>query len=263
MKNSTEPKEQNFVAENAELQTIVSRKEAKTKGLKYYFTGKECPKGHISIRLTSCWICCECHESKENKNRIETWRRKNKEHIKKTGSDRYYKDHKASKEKAKISRDKNKDTIKKWRKDNKNHVRKYNNKYKKERRKNPIFVEADKIAYKRYMKTRKGRAKRFMHQCIYRLIDSRYDYFCKREKVDMGYSSSQLVKHIESLWVEGMSWSNHTRDGWHIDHIKPISLFIKEGITDPKIVNALSNLQPLWAKDNMSKGAKYDDTANR
>jgi hypothetical protein len=46
-----------------------------------------------------------------------------------------------------------------------------------------------------------------------------------------------------------MSWENW--DEWHIDHIIPISKFEKE--TDPKIVNSLSNLQPLWASDNIRK----------
>lgn len=77
----------------------------------------------------------------------------------------------------------------------------------------------------------------------------------KTEKM-LGYTRGQLKSHIESLFADGMSWSNHGE--WHIDHIKPVSLFIAEGETDPKVINALSNLQPLWAKDNLSKGAKYD-----
>jgi hypothetical protein len=51
----------------------------------------------------------------------------------------------------------------------------------------------------------------------------------------------------------GMSWAN--RSEWHIDHIKPLSLFAKEGVYDLNIINALSNLQPLWAKDNLEKHA--------
>ena len=47
-----------------------------------------------------------------------------------------------------------------------------------------------------------------------------------------------------------MSWDNHGK--WHIDHIKPVSKFDKN--TLPSIVNALSNLQPLWAIDNIQKG---------
>jgi hypothetical protein len=58
-----------------------------------------------------------------------------------------------------------------------------------------------------------------------------------------------LKTHIESLFTEGMSWDNHGK--WHIDHIKPVVSFDKD--IHPSVVNALSNLQPLWAKDNRNK----------
>lgn len=48
-----------------------------------------------------------------------------------------------------------------------------------------------------------------------------------------------------------MTWENWGE--WHIDHIKPVAQFIREGITCPKQINALSNLRPLWAHDNLSK----------
>lgn len=70
----------------------------------------------------------------------------------------------------------------------------------------------------------------------------------------LGYSAKDLCAHLEAQFEPGMSW--HNRSAWHIDHIKPVSAFIQEGITDPKIVNALSNLRPLWAKDNFAKGDK-------
>lgn len=65
----------------------------------------------------------------------------------------------------------------------------------------------------------------------------------------LGYSALELKLHMESLFTEGMTWDNHGE--WHIDHIKPLSSFNKE--THPSVVNALSNLQPLWAKDNRDK----------
>jgi len=70
----------------------------------------------------------------------------------------------------------------------------------------------------------------------------------------LGYSAKDLCAHIESQFEPGMSWQN--RGAWHIDHIKSVSSFFNEGITDPKIINALSNLRPLWAQDNLNKGAK-------
>lgn len=82
----------------------------------------------------------------------------------------------------------------------------------------------------------------------------------KHYEVMLGYTQEEFVRHIEDQFIDGMSWGN--RSDWHIDHIKPISLFLKEGCYDVKIINALSNLQPLWARDNISKGAKYEDIAN-
>lgn len=50
-----------------------------------------------------------------------------------------------------------------------------------------------------------------------------------------------------------MSWNNYGE--WHIDHIKPVSKFRNN--TPVRIVNALCNLQPLWAKENLIKGASF------
>ena len=65
----------------------------------------------------------------------------------------------------------------------------------------------------------------------------------------LGYSAIQLKIHLESLFTEGMSWDNYGE--WHIDHIKPVSKFDPD--TPMNIVNALSNLQPLWGSDNIRK----------
>jgi hypothetical protein len=65
----------------------------------------------------------------------------------------------------------------------------------------------------------------------------------------LGYSAEQLKEHLKTLFEDGMSWENWGE--WHIDHIIPVSKFEKD--TDPKIVNSLSNLQPLWASDNIKK----------
>ena len=68
----------------------------------------------------------------------------------------------------------------------------------------------------------------------------------------LGYSAIELKEHIESIFTEGMSWDNHGE--WHIDHIIPVSSFDKS--EKMSVVNSLDNLQPLWAKDNLSKGSK-------
>ena len=96
-----------------------------------------------------------------------------------------------------------------------------------------------------------------------RLVKRTIKYFgTKKEKTTieiLGYSPIELKKHIENQFTEGMSWDNYGE--WHIDHIRPISSFDKN--EEPKIVNSLDNLQPLWAFDNLSKGNKYNPLVNQ
>lgn len=67
----------------------------------------------------------------------------------------------------------------------------------------------------------------------------------------VGCSLDQLRQHLESSFVEGMGWLN--RSEWHIDHIIPLSSF---NLSDPEqLARAChyTNLQPLWARDNIIK----------
>lgn len=70
----------------------------------------------------------------------------------------------------------------------------------------------------------------------------------------VGCTANELKAHLESLFSPGMSWDN--RREWHIDHIIPLAKF---DLTDPEQQAAAfhyTNLQPLWARDNIRKGAK-------
>lgn len=72
----------------------------------------------------------------------------------------------------------------------------------------------------------------------------------------LGYTLSDLVRHLERQFLPGMSWDNI--GDWHIDHIIPRASFSYKDERDDefKACWALTNLRPLWAKDNISKGAK-------
>jgi len=75
---------------------------------------------------------------------------------------------------------------------------------------------------------------------------------------DLGCSIEQLKTYLESLFQPGMTWDNWSRYGWHIDHIKPLSSF---DLTDPeqqKKACHYTNLQPLWAAENLRKSCKID-----
>lgn len=72
----------------------------------------------------------------------------------------------------------------------------------------------------------------------------------------LGYNSHEFCAHIEKQFLPGMTWANHGE--WHVDHIVSVSEMLSLGITCPRKINALSNLRPMWAKDNLSKGAGFD-----
>jgi hypothetical protein len=72
----------------------------------------------------------------------------------------------------------------------------------------------------------------------------------------LGADIKTVRKHLESQFKEGMSWDNHSFTGWHIDHIIPISSFDLTDLEQQKKCFHYTNLQPLWAKDNFSKGSK-------
>ncbi len=73
---------------------------------------------------------------------------------------------------------------------------------------------------------------------------------------DLGCNIEQLKKYLESKFQSGMSWDNYGLHGWHIDHIKPLSIFNLEDRNQLLEACHYTNLQPLWAKDNLIKGNK-------
>lgn len=72
----------------------------------------------------------------------------------------------------------------------------------------------------------------------------------------IGYTCVELKTHLERQFLPSMSWDNY--GAWHIDHIIPLAAFRFSSMDDPefKAAWALSNLRPLWAQDNIKKGAK-------
>lgn len=74
----------------------------------------------------------------------------------------------------------------------------------------------------------------------------------------LGYTIKDLAKHLESQFSDGMTWGAFKRGEIHIDHIRPVSSFNLDSQRELKECWGLPNLQPLWAADNLRKGAQWD-----
>ena len=71
----------------------------------------------------------------------------------------------------------------------------------------------------------------------------------------IGCSIEKLLEHLESQFQDGMTWDNYGE--WHVDHIKPCALFDFTKEEEQRECFHYTNLQPLWAEDNLRKSDKY------
>ena len=120
---------------------------------------------------------------------------------------------------------------------------------------------ADKIKLKE-----KGRSKKRYLNPLYRvnkLMSNRINQLIrdknKQSWLDIvNYNIEELKVHLENKFRDGMTWENYGKH-WHIDHIKPVSHFKFTSKFDQEFKECwqLTNLQPLLAKENLSKGNRY------
>ena len=76
----------------------------------------------------------------------------------------------------------------------------------------------------------------------------------------IGCSVQHLRDHLESQFIDGMSWDNYGE--WHVDHIRPCSSFNLGDPEEQKKCFHWTNLQPLWALDNIRKGDKWSKSSD-
>jgi len=184
---------------------------------------------------------------------------KNKDKIIEYNKD-YYRKHK------KQELDRNKD----WRRVHKLELVKYdkirNEKYREEHKEE--IIERSKLYRNTHKKQIKERNKKYIYNrrkgdLNFRI---RYNLSCRIYSVLKGINKSKntmklvgcsiyfLKKYLESKFTEGMSFSNYGK--WHIDHIIPCASFNLLKPEEQAKCFHYTNLQPLWALDNIKKSDK-------
>lgn len=133
----------------------------------------------------------------------------------------------------------NKEKSKEYKKTNKDKINEYRKEYQRNRRKtDPLF----KLAINLRNRTS---------------IAFRRNGYTKNTKTQemLGVDWEIVKQHIETQFTKGMNWDNQGQ--WHIDHIIPLA----SAKTEEELIGLChyTNLQPLWAEDNLSKSDKIDN----
>jgi len=128
----------------------------------------------------------------------------------------------------------------KWRENNKEKRNKSNREYIKKR------IEIDP-SYKLMQNLRSRLRQALKHQRAYKV---------SKTATLLGCTYEELKQHLESQFTEGMTWDNHGE--WHVDHKKPIAMFDLSKEEDQRVCFHYTNLQPLWAEENIKKSSLYE-----
>jgi hypothetical protein len=147
---------------------------------------------------------------------------------------------------------------KKWNSKNKEYYQEYNKLWKIENydkilEKRKRFNVINPHYYNEYNKKRKKEDILFRLTLNMRNVICRYISKKTQNTFDIiGCTPQELKEHLEKQFVNGMTWEN--RNEWHIDHIIPLS----SAKTEEELYKLCnhSNLQPLWAIDNLKKSNK-------
>ena len=145
---------------------------------------------------------------------------------------------------------------KEWAKKNKDKVKEY---AKRARSKDTYLLQKRKRNKKYYDNNLKYKIGNLLRCRIWTILKKQNTDKNNSTMELIGCSKEELIKHLESQFKEGMSWENWSLNGWHIDHIRPCSSF---DLSDPAQVKECfhySNLQPLWAIENLKKSDSWDE----
>ena len=220
-------------------------------------------KGHFNRHYCNAK---ECQATKEEKARLQSLEYASRPETKAKRLERERREDVKAKRKEYLTRPEVKERTKeymkeygsKWKKKNPEKVKAYQKKF--------AATEKGRLmrerASKKKLSTPKGRMMNRVRCNIYKHLKLRRLSKGGKTFDLLGYSGEELTTHLESQFTDGMSWDNI--GAWHLDHIRPVSSFDFDSTDHPDFKKcwALNNLQPMWAKDNMSKGDKWDGKVN-
>jgi hypothetical protein len=179
----------------------------------------------------------------------------------------YYLNIEKEKTRKKENKERNRETTRKYYANNKEKIA---NTVKIYREKNKEKIRIRVKEYEKRNKDKKNERQRklrekYVTNPVYRIrysLKERVRVFLKSRKMQknnktfemVGITPAELKEYLEKQFKEGMSWDNYGLHGWHIDHIIPIS----SAQTEEELFKLChyTNLQPLWAIDNIKKGNK-------
>lgn len=225
----------------------ISRCDAISQGLTKYYTGTLCPHGHKGERFVSNYSCCTCRKlyNDNTKDQRKLYKLKNKDRLARQAKEFRDNNKEHVRNKKKLYNSRNKEQRKAYYEKTKNDMAEYRRLYRLENK--------EKIAksVKRWRDNNPLNV--FTRRSLERIEKAKSKRRIIIAETEVGYTQREFIEHIESLFEDGMTWIN--RSEWHIDHIIPLWWWLDIGVNDVSIINALVNLQPLWAKDNFNKGS--------
>ena len=163
------------------------------------------------------------NNSEDLNKKVREWYEKNSERALQQKRNHYQENRKLILERSKL-----------WAKNNRDKVNEY---IKTKKEKNPLFRVELNI---------RSRVKQYLKQKNITQRNKTYDI--------IGIDINDLKKHIEKQFTKGMNWENYGMYGWHIDHIIPLC----SANDDNELLKLFhyTNLQPLWAEDNLKKNGR-------
>lgn len=215
----------------------VSKEQAIFLNQKWYYTGVLCQNGHLDKRYVNTGICYAC-----KRERNKECNKRNPETLKTISKRSYYNTPVA------IRNARRKEWAIKNRERSRNIKRKSHEKHKEK------YSIYDNAYNERMRSTNPGwRLSRNISKAIWECLKNNKNN--KSWLSFVNYNKEQLMAHLESKFNEHMNWNNYG-SYWHLDHKKPLSWFNLE--TEFHLAWALDNLQPLEAKENLSKNNRYE-----